>query len=86
MPMPAYLPCLGMGDSSRLDEGEMIIKYCYQGYRNLEIMAFINNLHEWNISLSTLKRRLREMNINDPFPRVAPLASFVLSYSIKKCR
>ena len=58
--MPAYLPCM---EIEGLAEDEVIIKYFYQGYTNLEIVAFINDVHNWNISLSTLKRRLRKMNL-----------------------
>ena len=63
MPVPAYLPCIGMGDSNRIEEDEMIVGYFIQGYTNLEIVAFINDVHGQNISLSTLKRRLRNMGL-----------------------
>ena len=41
-----------------LDEDEMIMKYFYQDYTNLEIVAFINDIQ------STLKTRLTQMNLN----------------------
>ena len=56
-PMPTYLLCMGIGDSTHFEEDEVILGYFTQGYTNLEIVAFINDVHGWKISLSTLKRR-----------------------------
>eukprot|EP00112_Aurelia_sp_Birch-Aquarium-sp1_P002154 Seg1232.24 transcript_id=Seg1232.24/GoldUCD/mRNA.D3Y31 product="hypothetical protein" protein_id=Seg1232.24/GoldUCD/D3Y31 len=67
MPMPAYLPCL---DSNRTEEDDMIVGYFIQGYTNLEIVAFINDVHGQNISLSTLKRRLRNMGLKRRYETV----------------
>ena len=61
MPMPAYLPFMGMGDPSCLDDDEILMNYFIKGYTNLDIVAFINNLHDLSISLSTLKKSVRKM-------------------------
>ena len=45
--MSAYLPCMEIEDSSCLDEDEVVTKYFYPGYTNLETVAFISDVHNW---------------------------------------
>ena len=68
--MSAYPPCMEIEDSSCLDEDEVVTRYFYQGYTNLETVAFINDVHNWNISLSTPKK-LRKMNFKRSIETVA---------------
>ena len=55
MPLPIYSLCMNV--SKTIGEDELIISYFKQGYTNLEILEFLQ-LHNIEISLSTLKRRL----------------------------
>ena len=56
MHLPIYFPCMNVSET--IGEDELIINYLKQGYTNLEILEFLK-LHNMEISLSTLKRRLQ---------------------------
>lgn len=60
MPLPKYTPCMSIDDN--MSESDLINLYFNQGYRNQEIIEFLT-LHGIDLSLSTLKRRLRQMNL-----------------------
>ena len=51
MPLPIYSPCMNISET--IGEDELITNYFKQGYTNLFL-----KLHNIEISLSTLKRRL----------------------------
>ena len=74
-------------DSSCLDEDEVGTKYFYPGYTNLETVAFISDVHNWNISLSTLKR-LRKRNFkrnNESVATVEDLQEVLLKELAASC-
>ena len=56
MPLPIYSACMNVSET--IGEDELIINYFKQDYTNLEILEFLK-LHNIEISLSTLKRRLQ---------------------------
>eukprot|EP00794_Sanderia_malayensis_P002364 gene2364-2725_t len=60
MPLPNYSPCMDATDTSNTDE--LIQNYFNQGYTNLEIIEFLS-LHDVTLSLSTLKRRLQDLQL-----------------------
>ncbi len=60
MPLPNYPPCMEATDTSNTDE--LIQNYFNQGYTNLEIIEFLS-LHDVTLSLSTLKRRLQDLQL-----------------------
>ena len=62
MPLPKYLPCLGTNNSEATRD-ELIFRYFNQGYSNKEILAFLLHQHEIKISISTLKRRLKDLGL-----------------------
>jgi len=61
MPLPKFLPCLGT--VQLIAKQQEIFRYFNQGYSNMEILAFLLHQHEIQISISTLKRHLKELGL-----------------------
>lgn len=61
MPLLLYTPCMKLHED--VEEHELIKRYFNQGYSNKEIIEFLK-LHDVNISMSTLKRRLRTLKLS----------------------
>ena len=57
MRLPNDSPCTNVHGET-IGEDELVVNYFKQGYANLEILEFLK-LHNTEISLSTLKRRLQ---------------------------
>ena len=53
-----------MMDYVKKKEREVTELYFYQGYQNEVILDFLKSYHDLQMSLSTLKRRLREYGLS----------------------
>ena len=64
MPLPIYTPCINVGNGSIDDYIDLLSKYFKQGYNNQEILEFLK-LHGVNVSLSTLKRKMKMLDYHE---------------------
>lgn len=64
MPLPIYTPCMNIDNGSIDDYIDLLSKYFKQGYNNQEILEFLK-LHGVNVSLSTLKRKMKMLDYHE---------------------